>query len=504
MWNGADIEREVRSALGVRAGHDAQIATATRAVVGASLAIDDDAYTLKRVVSEERAVFAAAATLAERQRTVELRAPDAGLDAQQRAAYARLAGGPDLAIVTGIAGAGKSRLQRDVAAAYSEAGFRVIGTAVAGDAARTLGEEAAIDTRTVARLLVDLKSDRDRFDGRTVLMIDEAGTLGAAQARELFERARDAGARAMLLGDTSQHESVGRGSVLRGLAEEHGALDLLKTRRANEKWLREVATDLRAGVVSRALDVLREKGAVREHRTHDEARVALVRSWAKATRAGKTALLVASRNDDVRAMNKLAREAVRERIGEEPVYATDFGERTFGIGDVLVGRARAHGGVNGDLYTLAGHRDDGRLELVRLRDEKRVVWDLHEHSAIDHGYATTSYRSQGRTVDSVFALASAAEARRGLYVDVTRAREDVTIAYGKDEVQDFGELLVRAQRDKGKVLVRDVERNVSIRVEQQQERERNQKQLRSVAIEQEHKPKIDRERDRSRGWGMGW
>jgi hypothetical protein len=260
VWSGADIEREVRSALGVREGHDAQIATATRAVVGASLTIDDDAYTIRRVVSEERAVFAAAATLADRQRAVELRAPDAGLDAQQQAAYVRLAGRSDLAIVTGIAGAGKSRLQRDVAAAYSEAGFRVIGTAVAGDAARTLGEEAAIDTRTVARLLVDLQNDRDRFDGRTVLMIDEAGTLGAAQARELFERARDAGARVMLLGDTSQHESVGRGSVLRGLAEEHGALDLLKTRRATEEWLRDVATDLRAGVVSRALDVLREKG----------------------------------------------------------------------------------------------------------------------------------------------------------------------------------------------------------------------------------------------------
>jgi ATP-dependent exoDNAse (exonuclease V) beta subunit len=154
---------------------------------------------------------------------------------------------------------------------------------------------------------------------------------------------------------------------------------------------------------------------------------------------------------------------------------------------VLVGRERAHGGVNGDLYTLAGHRDDGRLELVRLRDERRVVWDLHEHRAIDHGYATNSYRSQGRTVDSVFALASAAEARRGLYVDVTRAREDVTIAYGKDEVQDFGELLVRAQRDNGKVLVRDVVRDVNLRIEREEERKR----LRNVALEQGQKPKID-------------
>ena len=243
---------------------------------------------------------------------------------------------------------------------------------------------------------------------------------------------------------------------------------------------------------------------MREHRTHDAAREALVRAWAQATRAGKSALLVASRNDDVRAMNELAREAVRERIGEQRVYATDFGERTFGIGDVLVGRERAHGGVNGDLYTLAAHRDDGRLELVRRRDGKHVVWDLHEHPAIDHGYATTSYRSQERTVDSVFALASAAEARRGLYVDVTRAREDVTIAYGKDEVQDFGDLLVRAQRDSGKILVLDVERNVSVRVEREQQREREQKRLRSVAIEHEHEPKLDRGRDRGRGRGMSW
>jgi len=105
---------------------------------------------------------------------------------------------------------------------------------------------------------------------------------------------RDAGARVLLLGDVAQHESVGRGAVQRGLAEEHEALDMSDTRRAREEWLRDVGRDLRAGIVSRALDVLREKGAVREHVTHDEARVALVRSWADATHAGKSALLVGS------------------------------------------------------------------------------------------------------------------------------------------------------------------------------------------------------------------
>ncbi len=45
--------------------------------------------------------------------------------------------------------------------------------------------------------------------------------------------------------------------------------------------------------------------------------------------------------------------------------------------------------------------------------------------------------------------ASSVEARRVVYFDVTRAREDVTTAHGKDEAQDFGELLLRAQRDQG-------------------------------------------------------
>ncbi len=88
---------------------------------------------------------------------------------------------------------------------------------------------------------------------------------------------------------------------------QHEALDLRETRRAREPWLREVSKDLRAGVVSRALDILREKGAVREYATHEEAREALVRSWAKTTRGGQSTLLVATRNDDVQAMNEQAR-----------------------------------------------------------------------------------------------------------------------------------------------------------------------------------------------------
>jgi len=80
VWSAADVEREGRSALGVRAGYEEQVDVATRAVVGASLALDGDAFTPERVVTKVRAILEAAAMLAERQRVVELRAPDVGLD----------------------------------------------------------------------------------------------------------------------------------------------------------------------------------------------------------------------------------------------------------------------------------------------------------------------------------------------------------------------------------------------------------------------------------------
>ena len=208
--------------------------------------------------------------------------------------------------------------------------------------------------------------------------------------------------------------------------------------------------------------------------------------------------MLADKNADMHEMNRLVQERLRDRLGEGHIYATAFGERTFAIGDLLIAREGAHGGVNGDRYMLVAHRDDGRMQLVRQRDGASVRWDTHEHSAIDLGYAITSYRSQSKTVDDVLVLAS--DGRRGNYVDVTRARDTVTIAYGRDQIRDFGELMHRAQRDGSKTLVRDAERIVAQRVaaEQRKAVEQQQAQSPKMAAQIAQAPKID-PATRSRG-----
>jgi len=108
------------------------------AVRQASLALDVDAFTLERVVVEERAVFDAAATLAERRRDVGLRAPSAQLDLQQQAALRASYGRTRSRDRDRYRGGGEVTFAARRCRRVREAGFRVIGAAVAGDAARTI------------------------------------------------------------------------------------------------------------------------------------------------------------------------------------------------------------------------------------------------------------------------------------------------------------------------------------------------------------------------------
>lgn len=410
------------------------------------------------IVEYERALHAAADAVAARTGPQNIREMSEALmaesnddlRAQMLGAYQQMTGPAGLAIVQGIAGAGKSRLLRDVAEAYTQAGYRVLGTAVSGDAARVLGDEANIKTQTVARLRVNLEAGRETLDKRTVLIVDEASMLGTKDARLLLEAAQKGGAVVRLLGDERQHGSVSRGAVLEDLTARHGSFDMQHSRRAQQPWLREVASDLRTGHTPHALDVLRKHGAIGEYRSAGEAKAALVAAWAADVRADRAVLLIGARRSDVADLNERAREALSDRLGEARAYSTAYGERQIAVGELLVARVADRGTqtVNGDALRVLGHREDGRLDLQRVRDGAPVTWDVQERSQIDYGYATTSYRSQGSTVDGVYIYASQADDQRGIYVDVTRARETVRIAYGRDEIPNFGALLNVAARER--------------------------------------------------------
>ena len=104
-------------------------------------------------------------------------------------------------LVLGVAGAGKTTALDVARAAFETAGFRVIGTSTSGQAARTLGREAGIgESRTMASLLWWLDQGRLHLDGRTVVILDEAGMADDPSVLRLLAAAETAGSKIVMAG----------------------------------------------------------------------------------------------------------------------------------------------------------------------------------------------------------------------------------------------------------------------------------------------------------------
>jgi len=107
-------------------------------------------------------------------------------------------------------------------------------------------------------------------------------------------------------------------------------------------------------------------------------------------------------------------------------------DRAFSEGDRIQFRApfAEHRIANGELGTIKEFKDE---ELtVTLESGREIGFEGERFRHIDHGYAVTSYSSQGHTVDRVLVNADANESdillnQRMGYVAVSRAREDVLL-----------------------------------------------------------------------------
>jgi len=78
-------------------------------------------------------------------------------DSQRRTVLGVCSSGRGLDVVIGVAGAGKTPALRAVRHAYEADGHQIIAAATSGQAARTVGHDAGIESHTVASLLARLE-----------------------------------------------------------------------------------------------------------------------------------------------------------------------------------------------------------------------------------------------------------------------------------------------------------------------------------------------------------
>ena len=124
---------------------------------------------------------------------------------------------------------------------------------------------------------------------------------------------------------------------------------------------------------------------------------------------------------------------------------------------VLTANRRESGfrGTNGEMVTVAGVDDRGRIQLV----DGRTMPANYQH--FDYGYAVTAHRSQGKSVDAVV-ISGDAMKKELFYVAASRGRESVTVITSDKEL--LRQSVARsAERPSASELVRKVGRDQSRR-----------------------------------------
>ncbi len=398
------------------------------------------AWAAASMLATEQAVEAVAARLAQRTTAaaVDVAAVEAAVaakerslghhltDGQRQAAVTIATSGRALDLVVGVAGSGKTTALEVVRAAYEAEGYRVLGTAVSGQAARALHDEAGVDTRTVASVVWRIEHGTLTLDDRTVLLIDEAGMADDQAMLKVLAALDVTRAKAVVIGDHHQLGAVGPGGGLEALVNRHGPAvhTLDENIRQRDPGERQALEELRAGSVAAAVDWYRTNDRLVTASARDEALDSAVDAWFADVRSGRGAVLMAWRRSDVAALNERARERfVTSGLVAGPELEAPGGRR-YGAGDRVVTLAPGERGrfVTSERGTVtAVHQgeltvrfDDGRLQT--LADAELGA------DRLDHAYAVTVHRMQGATVDQAHVFPDGG-GRELAYVAMSRARD---------------------------------------------------------------------------------
>src|SRR5579883_3506212 len=319
------------------------------------------------------------------------------LTAEQQRAVEHVTGANRLALVLGVAGAGKSTMLEAARRTWGAAGYNVVGAALAAKAASGLWDSSGIESRTIESLVRGWEA-RDQWDAlseadrtragvqldamiaaqrqayagpkppprnlitlteKSVLVIDEAGMVDSRTMARLVDEVDRRGAKLVLVGDPGQLPAIQSGAAFRAISERVGYAEIATVYRQREQWQRDATMALSKGRVAEALDAYQSAGRITFTDDLADARAALVADYLKDWADGpdRTRAALAYRNADVDAMNSALRQARRDggHLGADVSFTATRGrgrdgqprELAFAVGD------RVHFLANG-LLDVAG------------------------------------------------------------------------------------------------------------------------------------------------------
>lgn len=437
------------------------------------------------------------------------------LNEEQRKAVDHLTKDPGgLKMLSGLAGTGKTTTLRVCGEIWREEGYKVVGAALAGKAARELEDGARIKSETIRKRELQIdpslghrmwhhayqlyraghkwktnRLDRLKLDRKTVLVIDEAGMLGAKDTVSMLRKAKKAGAKVVLVGDERQLPAIEAVSGFNALQDRHGSASLTDIVRQRDPWMREAVTKFAEGDSKTGLSMLLKRGRLHLGGRGREATMKkLIDVWSEKTPTAKDvseAAILAGTRKDARRLNELAQEVRRNRgdlgrfgvsLGREEIDGKRRKPLKAYRGDrvMFMKNNRGLDVSNGETGTVkrvdAPPLGRGRM-WVEMDDGRKVEVNLARFDHLTLGYAATTHKLQGASVEQSFVYTNPKDASREMsYVQVSRHRGDVNVfmpGHAKDE--DLAELKCAMEKSTQRVLAAEREKEISVRVREEEE-----------------------------------
>lgn len=403
-----------------------------------------------------------------------------GLDETQAEAAGAIASADPLVIVEGAAGAGKTTMLGAAITAGAAEGRATRVVTPTKKAADVAARELGVPAESVAKLL-HAHGWRWNADGvwsrvdpgeppawaklsrGERIVVDEAGMFDQDSAVALLTLATEAGATIALVGDRAQLPAVGRGGVLdiaAAITTGSGGTvhDLDIVHRFADPEYADLTLRLRAGRNPADLFArLQALDLIQLHDTEDAAQAGI----AAATATAIGAVATVATNDEARDINERIRSQ-RVAAGEVDDSDTVAGRDglPIGVGDLIATRKNSSSlrVANRQTWSVQHVADDGTLtavEAASARPHPRSVIlppsYIAEH--VHLAYAATGYGAQGVTMSTAHTLLSESLDAAGVYVGMTRGRNQNVLHVVADNLDDareqFVDALARDRADRG-------------------------------------------------------
>lgn len=402
------------------------------------------------------------------------------------------------AIIEGNAGTGKTASAGAYVKAHQEAGYTVWGASTSQVATDNLADEVngqatterkptlvdALNSSTpndrkmeafnTAKLLLELDSGRLKLTDKHLLVLDEAGMVGAKTMHRLQQHSDRAGAKIIAVGDSKQLQPIQAGNPFYAMGDVVGKSEITEIRRQKNKTHLEMANafydqhkDGHALVKQ-----MKEKGMIVQGTNKQDAIGKLVSDYLNDPKTEREKLILASTHADSEALTDRLRKQLDQagRLGERQDVMTarsdgkimKVEEKDVAVNDrIRFTRNQQHLGLrNNDLGTVVGFEREKNTRFINVRMDKDPdtvkkipLTDKANHFV--HGYVRTVHSSQGLGEAHVYALANQARTtnRNMVMVSFTRTKEQFRY-YGTE--REFSGMADRLANFENKKSVQDM------------------------------------------------